>query len=178
MCIRDSSHIAEVLNRTSIVSTLWLNDNPIGDQGLQTIYGALKQNNSLKHVYIGNCGMTDTGVDSLADALHTNNTLETLYIYGNDALTENGLICLVDALRFSRNSRLVKLWLPKHLMSIVEKTISETRKRSGLAAIEVWGKSSIYSSNTWNTQAYIVFHVLNTKHFYYVDCPWGKTKNS
>ena len=80
--------------------------------------------------------MTDTGVASLADALHTNNTLETLHIYGNDALTENGLTCLVEAL--SRNSGLVTLVLPRHMKSSVDqmkKTMNETRKRSGLAAI-------------------------------------------
>ena len=71
---------------------------------------------------------------SLADALHTNNTLETLYIDGNDEITENGLTCLVEAL--SKNSGLVKLWLPRHLRSSVDKvqkTINEARKRNGLA---------------------------------------------
>ena len=85
--------------------------------------------------------MTDIGVASLADALHTNNTLERLHIHGNDALTENGLTCLVEAL--SRNSGQVTLCLPRHLRSsvdIVKKTINEARKRSGLAAIEVYGK--------------------------------------
>ena len=77
----------------------------------------------------------------MADALHTNNTLETLDIYGNNTLTENGLTCLAEAL--SRNSGLVKLELPSHLRSSVdkvEKTINEARKRSGLTAIEVYGK--------------------------------------
>ena len=85
--------------------------------------------------------MTDTGVASLADALHTNNTLERLDIKGNNALTENGLACLVEVL--SRNSGLVTLWLPRHLRSSVDKvqkTINEERKRSGLAAIKVHGK--------------------------------------
>ena len=140
-----ASHIAEVLNRTSIVSALWLSGNPIGDKGLQTIFGAIKQNNSLKFLSVALCEMTDTGVASLADALHinTNNTLETLYIYGNDALTENGLTCLVKVL--SSNSGLVTLVLPSHLRSSVDKmkkTINEARKRSGLVAIEVWGKYS------------------------------------
>ena len=75
-----AAHIAEVLNRTGIVSKLLLLDNPIGDKGLQTIFDALKQNNTLKYLDIAYCGMTDTGVASLADALHTNNTLETLDI--------------------------------------------------------------------------------------------------
>lgn len=63
--------------------------------------GALKQNNTLKHLHVYNCGMTDTGVALLADSLHTNNTLKTLSIYGNRVLTVNSLTWLVKIL--SRN---------------------------------------------------------------------------
>ena len=134
-----ASHIAEVLNRTSIVSALWLSGNPIGDKGLQTIFEALEQNNTLKHLRVSDCVMTDTGVASLADALSKNNTLKILWINGNDALTENELTCLVEVL--SKKSGLGKLCLPYHLrVDEVQKIITEARKRSGLAAIEVCGK--------------------------------------
>ena len=129
-----ASHIAEVLNSTSIVSTLELRRNPIGDKGLQTIFNALKQNKTLKYLSVALCGMTDTGVAPLADALHTNNTLEILYIDGNRAITEDGLTCLVEAL--SRNSGLVTLWIPKRLrVDKVRKIINEERKRNGLPDI-------------------------------------------
>ena len=59
--------------------------------------------------------MTDTGVASLASGLNTNNTLETLHIYGNDAITENGLTCLVEVL--SRSSGLVETGDPQTLES-------------------------------------------------------------
>ena len=134
-----ASHIAELLNSTSIVSTLWLNGNPIGDKGLQTIFDALKQNKTLKLLGVSNCDMTDTGVASLADALHTNNTLEILRIHDNEAITENGLImtCLVEAV--SRNSGLKRLDIPKHLgMNKVRKTINEARRRNGLPDIGVY----------------------------------------
>ena len=130
-----ASHIAEVLNSTSIVSTLGLGGNPIGDKGLQTIFDVLKQNKTLKVLSVYNCGMTDTGVASLADALHTNNTLETLYISGNDAITDNGLTCLVEPL--SRHSGMVSLRIPRHLgVDKVGKIINEARKRNGLPYIE------------------------------------------
>ena len=109
-----ASHIAEVLNSISIVSTLWLDHNPIGDKGLQTISGALINNKTLKYLGVSACDITDTGVASLADALCANNTLETLDIRGNEAITENGRSCLVDSL--SKNSGLVKLALPYHLV--------------------------------------------------------------
>ena len=131
-----ASHIAEVLNNTGIVSGLRLRANPIGDKGLQTIFNSLKQNNTLKFLSVSRCDMTDAGVPSLAEALNINTTLETLYINGNDAITDNGLTCLVEVL--SRSSRLVKLWIPRHLKEDeVSKTINEARKRSGLNAIKV-----------------------------------------
>ena len=132
-----ASHIAELLNSTSIVSLLWLNGNPIGDKGLQTIFDALKQNKTLKVLDVSECGMTDTGVASLADAVHTNNTLKTLYIDGNRAITENGLTCLVEAV--SRHSGLKTLGIPKHLLGVdkVRKTINEARRRNGLPDIHV-----------------------------------------
>ena len=130
-----ASHIAEVLNSTSIVSTLSLGD-PIGDKGLQTIFDALKQNKTLKSLNVSYCGMTDTGVASLADALHTNNTLETLYIDGNKAITDNGLTCLVEPL--SRHSGMVSLLIPYNLgENKVKKIINEARKRNGLPDIDV-----------------------------------------
>ena len=42
-----------------------------------------------------------------AEAMNVNTTLETLYIHSNDAITDNGLTCLVKAL--SRHSRLETL---------------------------------------------------------------------
>ena len=131
-----ASHIAELLNSTSIVSTLLLDWNPIGDKGLQTIFNALSQNKTLKVLDVSSCDMTDTGVASLADALHTNNTLERLYIHKNEAITENGLTCLVQAV--SRYSGLKRLLIPTHLRSDkVRKTINEARKRNGLPGVDM-----------------------------------------
>ena len=86
---KGTSHIAdhEVLNSTSTVNTLVIDVNPIGDKGLQMIFGVLKHNKTLKGLSISYCGMTDIAVASLADALHVNRTLEALYIHGNRAIT-------------------------------------------------------------------------------------------
>ena len=134
-----ASHIAEVLNNTSIVIGLLLGGNPIGDKGLQTIFNSLKQNNTLKDLYVSDCGMTDAGVPSLAEAMNINTTLERLYFRGDDATSDNGLTCLVEVL--SRSSRLVELVIPGHLkVDEVRKTINEARERRGLEAIKVNGK--------------------------------------
>ena len=134
-----ASHIAEVLNNTGIVSELWLGGNPIGDKGLQTIFNSLKQNNTLKDLSVSDCGMTDAGVPLLAEAMNINTTLERLYFRGDDAITDNGLTCLVEVL--SRSSRLEGLVIPGHLkVDEVRKTINEARRRSGLEAIQLNGK--------------------------------------
>ena len=134
-----ASHIADLLNCTSIVSNLWLDDNPIGDLGLQSIFNILKVDKTLKWLSLARCSMTDTGVASLASALNTNTTLERLDISDNKAITENGLTCLVEVL--SRSSGLVTLLIPKRFgVYKMRKTINEGRQRSGLAAIEPYGK--------------------------------------
>ena len=134
-----ASHIARVLNGTNALSSLRLDHNPIGDKGVQTIFDALKQNKTVKELSVSDCGMTDTGVASLADALHTNNTLVSLIIYGNIAITENGLTCLVEAV--SRHSGMKTLYIPWHFSCEkheVNKTINEARRRNGLPDINVF----------------------------------------
>ena len=134
-----TSHVTDMLNSTSIVSTLRIHGNLIDDKRLQTIFNALKQNKILKYLDISYCGMTDTGIASLADALKSNNTLETLDIDGNIEITDKGLTCLTEVLSIS--SALVILWIPKHLAVYeVRKAINEARQRSGLAHITVQGK--------------------------------------
>ena len=141
-----ASHVADMLNSTSIVSKLWLYGNTICDKGLQTIFNALKQNKTLKLLNIAYCGMTDTGIVSLADALKSNNTLERLYISGNNEITDEGLTYLIEVL--SNHSALVELRIPTPwAVDEVRKTINEARQRSGLADIKVWGK---YWSNWSN----------------------------
>ena len=66
----------------------------------------------MKAFSVHNCGMIDTEMTSLADALQSN-TLEILNCTSNEAVTENGLVCLAEA--HSRQSGLAKVWLPSHL---------------------------------------------------------------
>ena len=89
-------HIADIL-RNARISKLSLDCDPIGDKGLKIIFEALKHNTTLKQLGVFRCGMGDAGVASLADALRTNKTLEELFIHQNDAITEDGMICFVEA---------------------------------------------------------------------------------
>ena len=131
--------VPEAMNMNTTLKILNISGNPIGDEGLQSIFNSLKQNNALKTLNVSHCDMTDAGVHSLAEAMNINTTLEKLDILGNNSITDNGLTCLVEVL--SRSSRLVGLWIPEHLkVDEVSKTINKARERSGLEAIVVWGK--------------------------------------
>ena len=129
-------HIADILRNTSVLRKLLLDGDPIGDEGLQIIFEALKQNTTLKQLSVFRCGMGDAGVASLADALRTNKTLEKLSIHQNDAITEDGITCFVEAV--SRHTGLVYLFIPFHSGVDREKlrsTIIEARQRNGLPPI-------------------------------------------
>lgn len=138
-----ATHIASMLN-CNFISTLcigYIEGNPVHDKGLQTIFAALKRNNTLQTLYVCFCGMTDNGLASLTDALSENVTLKELLIHGNTALTEIGLTRLVEVL--SRNSGIVKLSLPGNFIkseTSIQKIINKTRKRREMAAIEVVGE--------------------------------------
>ena len=142
----DASHIAELLNNTSIVHTLTMNCNPLGDKGLQSISKSLKKNTSLTVLSVGKCNISDTGVASLAEALKVNTTLKRLNIDDNDAITDSGLRCLAGVL--SRNSDLEELDIPRHLrVDIARDIINCERQRCGLTYIQVNGQYKEYIRN-------------------------------
>ena len=129
-------HIADIL-RNARISILFLDRDPIGDKGLKIIFEALKHNTTLKKFSVFRCGMGDAGVASLADALRTNKTLKKLFIHQNDAITEDGMTCFVEAV--SRHTGLVELFIPFDSGSGVREklrnAIIEARQRNGLPPI-------------------------------------------
>ena len=131
------SSLTEAMNINKTLKRLDISGNPIiCDKGLRLIFDSLKLNNTLKVLNVSFCGMTDAGVPSLAEAMDINTTLKRLDIFGNDAITVNGLTCLVEVL--STSSKLMRLWIPKHLkVDEVRKTINEARGSRELKAIKV-----------------------------------------
>ena len=129
--------LADALLINNTLKELHIDSNWFGDKGIALLSKYIKQNKMLKYLGISSCNMTDTGLASLFVALCMNNTLERLNIRSNNALTKHGVICSAEA--FSKNSGLVELQLPQPLRadSEVRRTITEVRKRTGLAAISV-----------------------------------------
>ena len=129
--------ISEALEINTSLKVICLAWNELDDTGVGYLANALKQNDSLKKLYLGDCGMTDRGLELLAVALTVNKSLEVLELCRNDGISVGGLSVLTEHLK--SNIGLVELCLPYQLKSasVLQHTVNEARRRSGLPLIEV-----------------------------------------
>ena len=74
---------------------LILSLNPIGDEGIAAIAGALN-NATISELNLYDCNVTVTGAKSLAAGLITNRTMKLLDVMFND-ITEDGAIAILEA---------------------------------------------------------------------------------
>ena len=120
----------EINTSLKVIGLAW---NELGYTGIGYLANALKQNDSLREMYLGKCGMTDRGLE-----------LEVLELCENDSISVGGLSVLTEHLK--RNIGLVKLHLPKQLesASVLQDTVNEARRRSGLPLIKVECESPEY----------------------------------
>ncbi len=103
--------LREMLQRNSTLEVLHLSGNPeVSDTGAFFIAQGLKQNSSLRVLYLGTCGINDDGVESLSEALVDNDSLKVLRLWDNDGISEQGLSVLTECLKASKG--LVELELP------------------------------------------------------------------
>eukprot|EP00965_Chrysotila_dentata_P032979 1098595-Pleurochrysis_carterae.AAC.6 len=97
-CLNESNHDEDEYVPGHGVQMLWLNDNDIGEYGAQLIGNALKNNTSLKELYMQYTNIRDGGLHALMDALKTNKTLQRLEL-GCCNIGEEGVQKLKDRLR-------------------------------------------------------------------------------
>ena len=129
--------ISGTLADNTSLEVLDLGDNQLGDSGIGHVSVGLKQNSSLKELYIQGCGMTDRGLELLSDALSVNEILEALLLLNNVGISDWGILALTECLK--TNVGLIKLWLPREFSAdSVQKSINETRRKSGLPLIKVY----------------------------------------
>ena len=83
--VRDDGAVklADALQTSTTLTSLYLQRNNIGPDGMGRLAGALCGNTSLKHLNLGWNAMGDGGVRPLARALAENSNLETLNVAGN-----------------------------------------------------------------------------------------------
>ncbi len=158
--------LCEALSTNTSLKSLNLEKSSltISDDNGAALYQLLKKNNSLKnlnlprntvtncrHIAAGlavnktlrtldltSCKLTDQSIEELSTGLI--NKIETLSIWGNDAITEDGMKTLARHLT-THCSELTRLWIPRHLKSCIKtvfRDANKERKRNGLPEINVF----------------------------------------
>ena len=97
-------------NPSTMLETLIMYDTALSSRAAIALFTALKDNNSLKELYIVNNDVTDDASDAITTALQRNSCLVVLYMHYNP-LTGEAIVNIVNALR--GNNTLAVLWLPK-----------------------------------------------------------------
>ncbi|KAH7055043.1 hypothetical protein BKA57DRAFT_524603 [Linnemannia elongata] len=85
----------------SILTTLILDENSIGDSGAQALSEALKTNSTLTTLNLGCNSIGGNGAQALSEALKSNSTLTTLSL-GNNWIGDNGAQALRQLSQTSR----------------------------------------------------------------------------
>lgn len=83
----------------------------LGVDGAKMIVGALKQNQSVKHLLLGTNKIGNEGAKILSEAIEHNNTLETLYL-GCNYIESEGAIALCQALE--NNTDIKSVWFKRN----------------------------------------------------------------
>ena len=87
-----------------------MHNTALSSRAAIALFTALKDNNSLKVLYIHSNDVTDDASDAITTALQRNSCLVELYMDDNP-LTGEAIVNIVNALR--GNNTLAVLWLPK-----------------------------------------------------------------
>ncbi|KAH7054780.1 hypothetical protein BKA57DRAFT_434420 [Linnemannia elongata] len=98
--------LVEAIKANSILTTLNLDHNSIGDNGAQALSEALKTNSTLTTLNLYSNKIGPNGAQALSEALKTNSTLTTLNLEDN-SIGDNGAQALSEALK--SNSTLTTL---------------------------------------------------------------------
>ena len=142
--------LAHGLSHNCSVKTLYLSANDVGDEGATALGQTLLKNKTLTCLTLDNCGITTTGgtalatsllenttleilvisrnalgggeaIETFAKVLQQNKTLKTLYIYGDNTLSQLDVGTLVRALR--HNQTLEELRLPVKFKVETDKSV-------------------------------------------------------
>ena len=174
---QSAESLAEALITNKHLELLSVSGNALCDDGIQYIAHALRVNQGLKHLDLWSCGMTDVGLECLAKSLQLNNVLTRLYVYNvsganyPNRLTEKIVPVLTECLQ--NNHTLTELWFPGSLRSsiaIIEKAVSDVRKRSELPPIKVTGMSVPLIENSMWLHVSIATHCTQWLKVWFVNC--------
>ncbi len=126
----------QLLNTSNSLETLNLSHNTVTN--CRHIAAGLAVNKTLRTLNLSSCKLTDQSIEELSTGLI--NKIESLRIWGNDAITEDGMKTIARHLT-THCSELTELWIPGHLRSCIEtvfRDANKERKRNGLPEINVF----------------------------------------
>ncbi|XP_064391174.1 NACHT, LRR and PYD domains-containing protein 12-like isoform X2 [Halichondria panicea] len=125
----------QLLNHNNSLEHLNLSSNTV--TSCRHIAAGLAVNKTLRTLNLGYCKLTDQSIEELSAKLI--NKLKTLYIWGNDTITKDGMKTLARHLT-THCSELTKLLIPSRLISCINTVFwdaNKERKRNGLPEINV-----------------------------------------
>ena len=125
----------QLLNTNNSLEYLDLSGNTV--TSCRHIAAGLAVNKTLRTLSLGSCALTDQSIEEVSTGLI--NKIKTLYIGGNDSITEDGMKTLASHLT-THCSELTLLWIPGRLESCIEtvfRDANKERKRNGLPEIDV-----------------------------------------
>ena len=97
------------LSNNTTLTTLWITDGSINDDGVITLVQSLKYNKSIIFLYLHrNPDITSASAQSLAELLLHNNTLWDLYL-DHTNIDTNGVLVLVETLKTNKGLRTLYL---------------------------------------------------------------------
>eukprot|EP00657_Telonema_sp_P-1_P012078 TRINITY_DN828_c0_g1_i2.p1 TRINITY_DN828_c0_g1~~TRINITY_DN828_c0_g1_i2.p1 ORF type:complete len:214 (+),score=53.28 TRINITY_DN828_c0_g1_i2:512-1153(+) len=80
------ARLLEALKTNTMLTTLYLGCNDLGDAGAAQVVEALTGNRTLQHLYLQYNGIGDAGMQSICSLLGSDSGLCSLYLYGNLSL--------------------------------------------------------------------------------------------
>jgi len=107
----DEQLYSMLTNSSTMLETLYMNDNKLSSRAVIAMFNALKDNNKLKELSITNNYIIDDACDAITTALERNNCLAELDLSLNP-LTGEAIVNIVNGLKV--NDIFAALWLPNH----------------------------------------------------------------
>jgi Ran GTPase-activating protein (RanGAP) involved in mRNA processing and transport len=90
--------LADYLEHSKTLKQLFLNDNKLSFEALESLSESLCINRSLTTLNLGNCGISDDMLSPLLATLSVNENLESLHVWGN-CITEEGAELFLEVLK-------------------------------------------------------------------------------
>jgi hypothetical protein len=146
--------IANLLEHTQTLQSIFLFKNELFDQGVELIVRVLIENpnHSLQKLNLCQNGITDKGAEVLANLISTNKSLTALDV-NNNHITSNGAFVLAPSLASNRNLLLFSVWNNQICESGAQELLRVFRESFTLQALNVRRNSQVLQATVEAVEA-------------------------